>query len=228
MDLDKTTLSYAFEPAVTELVSNECYSEAINLMQSEFYEETPNLLKNKAFCYMKLNKIMRALEIVKRAEEKSWCLSDIEMIKGQCLYQLQEWETALTAFKAAEELKSSEEIKQWITRCVAHLQIENGAGNFDVFESFIITDVKKECYQKADNVVVRLLVKEVKEESLEVVFDVKSIDVRIKQKKPIVFHMDLQKEIIPSQSSYIINNSSVELSLKKADPTCQWHISEID
>lgn len=228
MDLDKTSLSYAFEPAVTELVSNECYSEAINLIQSEMHDDTPNLLKCEALCNMKLNKIMKALEIVKKAEEKNWCLSDIEMIKGQCLYQLQEYETALTAFQAAEELKSSEEIKQWIIRCIAHLQIENGLRDIDVFEPLVITDVKKECYQKGDNVCVRLLVKDVKQESLEIKFDVKSIDVRIKQKKPIVLHMDLQKEIIPEDSSYIINNSSVELNLKKEDPSCQWHISEID
>ena len=200
------------------------------MLKSITFEYTPILIKNQAICYMKLNKYMNALQVIKIAEEKGWCLPDIMLIKGQCLYHLEEWETALTAFETAEELKSTPDTHLWITRCKAHLLVDDDECDDHIFtyEPLIITDVKKEWYQTGQHVCVRLLVKEVKKEDLEITFNAKSIDVKINQKRPILFHMNLFKEIIPEESTFVINNSSVELKLKKKYQNSQWETCELE
>ena len=231
MELDPQFLTLALEPSICELVANGYYNDAIHMLKSVTFEYTPILIKNHAICYMKLEKYMSALQVIKIAEEKGWCLPDIMVLKGQCLYNLMEWETALSAFECAEELKSTPEIHLWITRCKTQMMVENDECEDHIFtyEPLIITDVKKEWYQTNQHVCVRLLVKDVKKGELEITFNNESIDVKINQKKPIVFHMNLFREIIPEESTFVINNSSVELKLKKSHniqwETCEYNIS---
>ena len=226
MELDPKYLAFALEPAVSELINNEDYNEAINMIKNSKQEYTPALIKNEAYCYFKQKKYLRALEVIKLAEEKGWCLPDILALKGQCLYFLEEWETAFLTFEALQELKSSSDVKLWLDRCKIHMMFDrdHNSDNVFVYEPSVITEVKKEWYQTPKQVVLRLLVKAVKEEELEVTFNVKSIDVTIKQKKPIIVHVDLSKEIIPEQSNYKINHSSVELNLQKAHPNSNWNL----
>ena len=229
MELDPELLAIALEPSVCELVSNEMYSDALNMLRSSTFEYTPTLIKNEALCYFHLKKYLHALEVLKIAEEKGWCLPDILMLKGQCLYFLEEWETALLTFESVEEIRSTQDIKLWINRCKAHMQYDSDEilDNVFTYEPLVITDVKKEWYQTAQHVCVRLFVKEVKKEDLEIIFNDKTIDVKIKQKRPIIFHMNLSKEIIPNESTFVINNSSVELMLKKLNQNSHWETCEI-
>lgn len=212
------------EPSLIDLVENARWEDAIHLLKSVIHEPTPQILKYEAICYLKLDKATNALEVIKKAEERGWMLPDILIIKGQCLYKLQEWETALSSFEEADQIKSTPESRQWMMRCNAHISVEDDpmCPNLFVFEPPVISDVQKGWYQNNSTVCIQLFVKEVAEKDLEINFDVKSVDVLIKQKKTISIHINLLKQIIPEESTYSIHTSSVELKLKKKVPNVQW------
>ncbi|EAY11124.1 CS domain containing protein [Trichomonas vaginalis G3] len=217
VELNPPSTSLVVELSVIELVKSAQYEEALRVIHSENFEMTPLLIQNEAKCYLKTNKVTKALESLKRAEEKGWLLPDILMLKGQCLYKLQEWETSLIAFEAADKIASTAETKQWITRCQAHIEVENSpnAPNVFNFQPPIISDVKKEWYQNAQIVTIRLFIKDVKEKELKVSFLPNSVNVYITRQRPISYHLNLPHEINTSESYFVLNSSSIELKMEK-------------
>lgn len=216
-DSNQTLKSLSLEPTIIELVDSGRYDDAIQMIKTTTHEPTPLLIRKEAYCYFKLDRITYALEALKKAETRGWLLPDILLLKGQCLYRLQEWETALLAFEAVDKIASTNETKQWITRCQAHISVENAPNspNIYTFDTPIISDVKKQWYQQNQLVGIQLLIKDVNKDELKVTFLPKSVDVYINRQRPISVHVNLPKEIVPESSTYVLNDSSIELKLKK-------------
>ncbi|EAY01796.1 CS domain containing protein [Trichomonas vaginalis G3] len=219
---------FVLETSVIELVDTERYDDALRLIRSSRRIMTPLLIRKQAYCYFKLGNPANALECLKKAEENGWILPEILILKGQCLYSLQEWDTALIAFETADKMGSTPETKQWLTRVKAHISIENSpnAPNIFLFQPDIISDVKKEFYQTNQLLAIRLFIKDVKEEELTVTFNPTSVEVYVKKQRPISVHLNLPREINTSQSFFVINDSSIELKIKKVQ-CVNWDDIEI-
>ena len=228
MDFQTFNSSPGLEPSIIDLAENAHWEDALHLLKDVIHEPTPQLLRYEALCYLRTNKVLNALETIKKAEERSWMLPDILIIKGQCLYKLQEWETALSTFEQAEQIKSTPEVRQWIIRCKAHITVEDNpnSANIFTFEPSVISDVTKGWYQTSLYVCIQLMVKDVTESDIECKFDPRSVDVAILKKPEISVHINLPKEIDPSESSFIIHHSSVELKLKKKNTGISWDTCE--
>jgi len=224
----ESDFSHCLEYSVTELIDRGLYKDALKLIDSTHHEKTPQIILNEARCYFYLKKSLHALEVLKQAEEKGWDLNPFFDLKGKCLYQLHEWERALSAFEAAAEALSSPSIRQWITRCQAHIVVENNPESEHIihFEPPIIIDVRREWYQTSLTVAVVIYVREVLETDLKVQYSPKHVDIDISQAKPISLHLSLSKEIVPEQSSSYITPSKIELKMKKAVPGTWSHFEE--
>ena len=212
-----------FESSIMELIENQNYLEAINLFETIKHIKSPQLIVAEATCYYNLKKYMNSIEILKHAEELGWNLFEIYLLKGRSLYKIQEWELALKAFEFADELKTSYVIKQWITRCKAHITIEQDPESDHIiqFEPPVISDVRREWYQHGQTIVIVLYVRDVSEHELKVNYQPKKVSLTISQNKPISLQLKLSKEIIPEQSSYYITPSKIELKMRKAT-NVQW------
>ena len=159
-----------FESSIMELIENQNYLEAINLFETIKHIKSPQLIVAEATCYYNLKKYMNSIEILKHAEELGWNLFEIYLLKGRSLYKIQEWELALKAFEFADELKTSYVIKQWITRCKAHITIEQDPESDHIiqFEPPVISDVIREWYQHGQTIVIVIYVRDVSEHELKV------------------------------------------------------------
>ena len=229
MEFQNLNPTPGLEASIIDLVGNKYYDDALVLMNNVLHEPTPQLIKFEALCYLRTDKAINGLEAIKKAEEKGWMLPDILSIKAQCLYKLHEWESALFTFEEAYSIKSTPELRQWILRCKAHIDVEDNPDlpNIFTFEPPVISDVTKGWYQTSTHICIQLLVKGVTNDDLVCKFLDTSVDVLIKQKKPeISVHINLPKEIIPEESTFIIHHSSIELKLRKKVPGIFWNSCE--
>lgn len=210
------------------LVEQSRYSEALQIFDRFITKFNPQLLLAQAKCYLSLNQPKKALEAVLKAERNGWDLPDILLMKGRCLYKLQEFEMALQAFQDSDALKSTSPTKNWIMRCKAHITVEEKPRCANVIPFFPTkqSDVRRDWYQSNQFVTLSIYIPDIAPESIHISYQTTSLEILISQKPFSIIRIKLAKEIITDQCSHTITPSKLEIKLKKLVES-KWTAFEI-
>ena len=140
------------------------------------------------------------------------------MIKGRCLYCLEEYETALESFEAAHKIEPSIESSRCIERCLAKIAVESEEISQKLirFDPQTPTNIQKEWYQSSDYVSVTIFIKNLSKQNVTVVFNKTSFNFVVAQKPQYTLHFNLLKSIVPEECSFNVSTTKVEIKMKKA------------
>jgi len=109
-----------------ELFVDEEYEEALKYYTTAI-EETPDrsdYYTKRAACYLKLNKHINALQDANKAIELDPKNSNAHLRKGIAYFEQQEYESAKTAFENALAISDQPQIRRWVRKCDAELELE--------------------------------------------------------------------------------------------------------
>ena len=211
------------------------YTDALNLLSSLDRPLEPRLLLAKCTCLYNKGMIAQAIEGVKEAEDQEWDLPDFLMIKGKCLYRINEFESAKGAFERCDAMFPTPEVKRWVQRCITRI----AANSDEVMSRRVIRyepdltqimpqAVKHEYYQSPTHLTLCLFVQGVKKDELVHTFGRDSIDLVIERVPRMEFHAHLAKEIEPEETKVTFTQKKVEIKMKKASNSVgQWQDIEV-
>ena len=211
------------ECSVQLLVDTYFYKEALSLIEGKEANFTPSIVIAAATCYLNLEQPIRALELLVNAEEKGWILPDIYTLKGRCLYALNEFSSAMAAFKNASKIQSSSLLQQWIQRCEAHIECQLRPNNPHVvtFSPQVVETPRYEWYQTQTIVTISFYIQGLSESQVKIDFTQNTISICITRETKVSLYFDLPKYIVPGESSFSITPSKIEVKLRKATTT-KW------
>lgn len=204
------------------------FEEAIDLISKIQVDYDPKILLLKLQCYLRSGKAYEALQIAVELENDGINLPQLSMLKGECLYNLKEYESALIIFKKCYEEENTPEIGRWVQKCEVHLTDDGDTQAMDIFDfSPPLTDFSEEeeyddpiinydYFQTNTHVILFIDVVGAKKNSYAQ-FHNKSVDVYV-DIYDVKLHFQLYGEIDPSQSSFTIGPYSIECKLLKAAP----------
>lgn len=186
------------------------------------------LLKAKAL--FEVGDFEQALQQCIVALKSGYEIPEVYVLKGRCLYKLEEYETALDSFLKAQEIKPSPET----TRCIERCHVRIAANTEEVsrrilrFEPPPSSSINKEWYQTNDSVSVSIYLKNVLKSNLSVTFKANSFELIYNQMQPpFVLNVKLSKEIDPNDCKVNITPTKVEIKMKKAKPGEKWSTLDV-
>jgi suppressor of G2 allele of SKP1 len=170
--------------------------------------------------------------------------------KGIACFELEEYETALAAFEKGSALDPSDQsFKTWIRKCKAEIQNENGNQVDQTPQALSpppsqpqqpakpspppatqpapTPKIRHEWYQNPTHVFINIFAKGVKQGDLSIDIEQKSVSVNIKlsENNQYVLDLDLAEAVVPSESSYTIMSTKIEIKLKK-EQALKWDTLE--
>lgn len=203
------------------LTEEHRYEEALRFLSGVKVDSSPDLLIAAATCYLMTEQLYKALEVLCRAEERGWMLPKICVLKGKCLFLLKEYRSAYASFQSAYSVQPNQEIKECMEKCL----IKVNSGDVPVERTFSINAFEYSTHQTDTHFVLNVKAENVNVDMVNVVFEPKTLQVKIYQSVCAFAEYNLFKEIVPTESSYKVTESSVEISLKKAEE-CEWESLE--
>lgn len=194
---------------------------------SSHQDDFPMLFLNAKSNYQ-LKNYVHALQLCQNAIKLGYEIPEILMIKGRCLYNLGEYDTALNAFTKAFNMKQTQEASRCIERCkikidslsdeISRRIIRYNPQNQPAF--------KREWYQSNDIVTVALFIKNLPKEKVSITFNADLFDFTVEGMPQYNLHLDLFKKIIPDDCNYTVSPSKVEIKMKKAVSREKWEALE--
>ena len=122
------------EPSITHsqlscsiqfLVETSNYIDAVRLYESHDIPAHPEVLLAISRAYFHLEKYATALNIIHEAERRNWAIDDFVFLKGEVLFSLKEYETALEQFEKSNKMKPSSISLEAIARCKIMIELES-------------------------------------------------------------------------------------------------------
>lgn len=204
-------------------------------------------LTGRAATFIKLEKYTSGLQDANAAIKLDEKCEVAYFRKGVACFALDEFETALDAFRKGKDLqppgKDSRSYGRWIRKCeseiesdddVIDMETEDGASPAAVATPPIPAPLqpvqppeekklKYQHYQSASLMTVSIMEKKLKPEEVAVDISEKHLKVTVARPnvEPICMDVDLYEFIDPSQSSFKIMGTKVEIKLKKVE-AIQW------
>lgn len=204
------------------------FDEALDLISKIQNEDDPKILLLKLQCYLRSGKPFEALKIAMDLENDGLTFPQLFLLKGQCLFNLKEYSSALLSFKKCYSESSTPEIERWIQKCQVHLT-QKASLQPEVIFDFVPDQndelniqentepiINYDYFQNLTHVVLLIDVIGAKKDKSYVKFQKKSVDVYI-DKYDANLHFPLASEIDPNQSSFTIGPYSIECKLHKAE-----------
>lgn len=202
------------------------YKDALALAKLVKQDSTPEVLIEVAECYYSQCLYVNALEVLSRGSRNGWSFADHCELRGRCLFKLEEYEMAISAFREATELGGNPRTnKVWIMRCQARYSMKNERTG----PSVIVMDsppnypeLTHEWYQTSTHVSLLVYVAGLTDDQVKAEFTDKSVDVVVDGKEPTRLHFDLEKEINPADTRVTVGSTKVEVRMAKAVPGKQF------
>lgn len=184
--------------------------------KSQKKNDFPLICLNANSCYQ-LKDYLHALQLCNDAIRRGYSIPPILMIKGRCLYCMEEYETALESFEAAHSIKPSIESSRCIERCKAKIAAESEEISRRVikYDPQQQPNIQKEWYQSSDSVSVTIFIKNLSEKNVTVIFNKMSFNFYVAQRPQYTLHFNLVKAIVPEECTFTVSPTKVEIKLKK-------------
>ncbi|KAI6652127.1 hypothetical protein LOD99_4672 [Oopsacas minuta] len=143
---------------------------------------------------------------------------DCLVMKAECLYSLEEYESCKQTVKTAFTQRSEPSLYQLINKCNAKLGLSG--------ETAPVADVtqkksfRHEWYQNDAIIVISILIKKVDKEDLTYQFKERHllVDIKLPDNQSFVLNMELFGKILFTESRVTILPTKIEVRLKKATP----------
>jgi len=200
------------------------YTEVIEAKQSD--ATVADALAKRAACHLKLESPMDALTDAKNALALDAQHAGALLRKGEALFELGEFESALAAFEEGAKVSGGgNKWTLWVGKCKAELK-EEGQGAAEPKKSEPVAaevkapaapKIRHEWYQTDSNVIVTVFCKGLRAEQVEKTISAHEYTLSLKLDDSTEWqqHMELFGEVVPDASSLVIMSTKLELSLKK-------------
>lgn len=226
------------------------YSEALELANQNF-----DYYLKRCNAYIKTENFEGALKDADMSIKYNDKNSKAWQRKGFILFSLEKYEAALQSYKTALSLDGeNNQIKEWIRKCEAEINLKDSSNDNDQIKVGLSSIEKQkedpptmkqetspsqqqqtakkinhDWYQTETHVVITVLVKNLKKESVSIGFNVKSLSVTAKlpNGNDYSLELDLAHEINPSESSYKVLLTKIEIKMKKVEGI-RWSSLETD
>lgn len=197
------------------------------LKTSSHQDDFPMLFLNAKSNYQ-LKNYIQSLQLCQNAIKLGYEIPEILMIKGRCLYNLGEYDTALNAFTKAFNMKQTQEASRCIERCKIKLDSasEEISRRIIRYNPQTQAQFKREWYQSNDIVTIAFFIKNLSKDKVSFTFNESSFDFTVEGMPQYNLHMDLFKKIVPTECSFTVSPSKVEIKLKKAVSREKWESLE--
>lgn len=193
------------------------------LKTSEHQNDFPMLFLNAKSSFQ-LKNYIHSLQLCQNAIKLGFEIPEILMLKGSCLYNLGEYDTALNAFTKAFNMKQTQEASRCIERCKIKIDSQSDEISRRIIRYNPQTQpaFKREWYQSNDLVTVAIFIKNLEKPSVSITFNPTSFDFMVEGMPQYNLHLDLFKKIVPEECSFTISPSKVEIKMKKAVSREKW------
>lgn len=235
-----------------ELLVDEDYAGAVEAFGAAL-TSAPGLVKaynGRAAAFLKLAKFTEALQDANSALKLDPSNEQACFRKGAACFELEEFETALAAFKEGKGLldasgKSEPKARpysRWIRKCEAEVEDDSDLEETEDAPASAppppvavsppappaAAALKYQFYQSAETVTMTVMEKGLAPDEVAVNFMDYSLKVTVTRQggaqggaKPITLELALFDAVVPAQCSFKVLGTKVELKLKKAEPY-QW------
>ncbi|XP_071531334.1 protein SGT1 homolog isoform X2 [Panulirus ornatus] len=227
---------------VSRLHADGQYLQAVELITCEIKgnPENPELFLFRAQNLLKLEKFKEASSDAARAIELGGS-AEAHLVHGKALFNLGQYVESLDTFnkgktKAGSEFGSFDQFGQWTAWCEERIKklglgdntpsnsTEKATGRI-MEKSEVPADtkpapkVKHDWYQTETHVVITILIKNLKKEDVKVYFSEKAVSVTapLPSGSDYSLAMDVCHPINPSESSFRVLPSKIEVKMKKVD-----------
>ena len=207
------------------------YNDALAIGKIIKQDSTPELLLAVAECYYNQRSYINTLDVLSKGTRKGWAFAEHCELRGRCLFKMEEYETAIAAFREATELGGNpRDNKTWIMRCHARYAMKNDrTGSAMILMDSVPAheELAHDWYQTSTYVSLVVYAEGLKEDQVKAEFTEKSVDVVIDAKEPTRLHFDLEREINPADTRVTIGRTKVEVRMAKAVPSKQgWKFGD--
>jgi hypothetical protein len=214
------------ETSILFFDENKYYPEALKLFSSVERDLEPSLLLAHARCLFHCGQFPWALEVLRTAESKRWVLPEVFLLKGRCLYMLEEYDSARLAFEMSDRCGPDSETRRWIRRCVLQLELAKpGSPRIVRIERDLPPTgrIKHEWHQTTTHLTLSLFVRNLHELQLRIEFAAYAIRVLVDDKEPLELSVKLTRPIALQDPAITVTPMKAELKFAKS-PTAlhQW------
>ncbi|XP_018601922.1 protein SGT1 homolog isoform X1 [Scleropages formosus] len=174
-------------------------------------------LCQRAYAHILLKKYCRAVEDATKALELKSDFALAFMRKGIAEYHLNNFKQSHEAFLEGRKLDDSDKTFEiWIKRCEEKMDPENQNVTPDKPAA---PTVKHDWYQTESQVIVTVMVKNVRQEDVQVNIDERELTATIKLPSGEDFNLKfhLLHPVIPQQSTFKVLSTKVEIKMKKTE-----------
>ncbi|OHT12287.1 CS domain containing protein [Tritrichomonas foetus] len=209
------------------LVEQGRFEEALNYLPLAVIDNDPRLVAMKACVLLRTGRPFQALHEIKNYELQGADLPQLLYLKGEALFQLKDYASAKHQFESALKFGSTPTIQRWIQKCEIHLSVGTPEAEHRIFKfdppqdeqsnpPQIVPQPHHDFFQSNTHVTMVLYIKNMQENDMKVEFHTKSLDIEILNTSPPTrIHIELMKEIDPSNSTYSIKPLNVEFKMLK-------------
>ncbi|CAL9689038.1 unnamed protein product [Knipowitschia caucasica] len=195
--------------------------KALEELNKALQEEKDNAewLCQRAYAHILLKNYSCSADDARKAQQLQPNLSLAFLRTGIAEYHLKNLEPAHAAFIQGQQLDVSDKtFEVWIKRCEEKMAEEkqNGEAHKQQAAARVI---KHDWYQTDSQVIVTVMVKNVPEDGLFVIFKERELSatVRLASGDNYNLNLNLLHPIVPQQSNFKILSTKVEIKMKKAD-----------
>jgi tetratricopeptide (TPR) repeat protein len=222
------------ESSVLFAVDNKRYSDALSLISSIEHELEPSLLIAQAQSYYGISKFTHALTVLQSAEARNWYLPEIYLLKGKCLFKLEEFDRAKAAFEIAHRLLPEFEVKRWIRRCEIFLLLgsEKKSPRIIRFDPPPVEvrpgTLKHNWYETQRQLSLLVFLKGVQAGQLHVQVKSDHVHVLVDFTPPLELSLKLAKEVVPEEPMITLTPMKIEIKMNKAPSSFgRWQEFEV-
>ncbi|XP_030636012.1 protein SGT1 homolog [Chanos chanos] len=210
----------ASKRSFTDSFIDEDPKRALEELNAALGEESENAewLCQRAYAYILLQDYSRAVDDSKKAQQLQPNLALAFLRTGIAEYHLNNFTSAQEAFKTGQALEGSNAAFQtWIKRCEEKMetQVQNGTSN----PQTTTPHVKHDWYQTESQVIVTIMLKNVKKEDITVNFEEQELtaEVKLLSGQDYCLKLHLLHPVVPQQSTFKILSTKVEIKMKKTE-----------
>lgn len=215
------------------------FDEVIDLISKIQCGNDPKIQLLKLQCYLRSGKPFEGLKIAIDLENDGLTFPQLSLLKGECLFNLKEYSSALISFRKCYSEDSSPAIERWIQKCNVHLT-QKATSQPEVIFDFVPDQksnlksqenadpvINYDYFQNATHVFLFIDVIGAKKDKSYVKFHNKSVDVYI-DKYDANLNFPLASEIDPDKSTFSIGPYSIECKLFKVTQGDWPQFEEVD
>lgn len=212
------------EFATLFLAEDGKYSDVIQLNENRTFF-TPKLLSAQVKSLIFTHKYNAALELLQASPDKN--LPELIKLKGECLYQIGEYETSKRAFERCFNVSPTPDVIRWIQRCEVQMsRFDQISRRNATLELHCNPNSKRDWDQTITHVILSYNIKDTWKDNVDIKVNDNYIEVNFKKNNIAKCGYYLYKPLSNEPPEINSQTRTLEIHFKKVEPEL-WPIIEI-